>query len=88
MDKNKSVREGLGIGGAVRLLRSFRGMSQKALATSAGVSQPAICQIERGSTPKLNTVRRLSEALDVSAGSLIDMAEMGNSEILERLGGR
>lgn len=53
-------------------LRRERGMSQKQLATAAGMKQPKIAQIERGdANPELRTIGRLAHALNVSASSLL-----------------
>jgi transcriptional regulator with XRE-family HTH domain len=47
----------------VRELRSGAGISQRALATRAGTSQPAIARYERGTaTPSWDTLQRLAAA--------------------------
>ncbi|MDT7695129.1 MAG: hypothetical protein QOI75_4496, partial [Pseudonocardiales bacterium] len=49
------------IGDQLRLLRSRRGLSLRALAAEAGVSATLLSQIERGVTePSLATLRRLA----------------------------
>ena len=51
--------------------RERKGMSQAALGEKAGVSQAAICQIERGQTkPRLETVFRIATALGVEMSDL------------------
>ena len=63
----------MAIGQKIAYLRERRGMSQRDLAEKAGVSQPAICQIETGATkPRLETVFRIANALDVCMPELFD----------------
>ena len=53
------------LGEQVRKLREERGLSQQELARLVGTSQPAIARLEAGSVdPRLETLRRLSDALD------------------------
>jgi transcriptional regulator with XRE-family HTH domain len=60
------------IGARVRSLRESRGLSMRALATQAGVSQPFLSQVERGaSAPSMVTTYRLAEALGVAPGDLL-----------------
>ncbi|HEX4114358.1 MAG TPA: helix-turn-helix transcriptional regulator [Solirubrobacteraceae bacterium] len=64
---------------AVRRLRTERGLTIEALATSAGVSINTISQLERAKAePGWMTVRRVAEALGIS------LAELG--EAVEREG--
>jgi transcriptional regulator with XRE-family HTH domain len=61
----------MGLGRKVRSLREARGLSLKALATRAGVSESFVSQIERGvANPSVASLRRLAEALDSSVGAL------------------
>lgn len=61
----------LGLGRRVRSLRESRGLSLKALAREAGVSESFVSQIERGvANPSVASLRRLAEALDASVGAL------------------
>ena len=67
--------------------REMRGMSQGDVANRSGLVQAAISQFESGKrTPSLVNLRRLADALDVSADFLIgriDQIERGGSEDLE-----
>jgi transcriptional regulator with XRE-family HTH domain len=55
-----------GIGERLRAARRLRGLSQRRL-SSAGVTFAYICRIERGTRiPRLEVIRRLAVALDVS----------------------
>jgi transcriptional regulator with XRE-family HTH domain len=63
----------LDLGRKVRSLREARGLSLKALAEGAGVSESFVSQIERGvANPSVASLRRLSEALGASVGSLFE----------------
>jgi predicted transcriptional regulator len=49
---------------ALRYARRRAGLTQRALAEKAGVPQPAIARIERGTvSPRIDTVLRLMEAV-------------------------
>jgi len=61
------------IGGKVGGWRRARGLSQDALAARAGLSQAAVCEIERGRRDvSLRTVFRLAGALGITPGTLLD----------------
>lgn len=56
----------------LKLLRTRRGLSQRALARKVKVSQPLIAQLETGAhDPLLSTLRRLAKALRVPAMELL-----------------
>ncbi|MBP6670166.1 MAG: helix-turn-helix transcriptional regulator [Gemmatimonadales bacterium] len=57
----------------LRELREARGLTQRALAESAGISQATVARLESGSLRNvtLDTVERLADALGVPAGRLI-----------------
>ena len=60
----------------IRQLRHKRGLSTRALASAAGISQPFLSQIERGvSAPSMVTTYRLAEALKVLPGALLPPVE-------------
>lgn len=60
------------VGATVKALRETAGLSTRALAVRAGVSQPFLSQIERGvSAPSMSTIYRLAEALGVVPGDLL-----------------
>jgi transcriptional regulator with XRE-family HTH domain len=53
--------------------RRFRGLTQSGLAARTAIPQPNIAALEAGRLdPKLSTVRRLAQALEVSVGKLLD----------------
>jgi len=61
------------IGEQVRAWRGVRGLSQRALAERAGVGYVLVARLELGQTdPRLSTLRRLAEALNVTVGELVD----------------
>ncbi|MFM9441112.1 helix-turn-helix domain-containing protein [Streptomyces acidiscabies] len=60
------------VGEQVKSLRKKSGLSTRALAAAAGISQPFLSQVERGvSTPSMITTYRLAEALGVLPGALL-----------------
>lgn len=60
------------VGAMVKALRDKAGLTTRALAMRAGVSQPFLSQIERGvSAPSMSTIYRLAEALGVVPGDLL-----------------
>lgn len=60
------------IGLRIKELRDKQGLSMRALAAVAGVSQPFLSQLERGqSAPSMVTTYRLASALGVSPGELL-----------------
>jgi transcriptional regulator with XRE-family HTH domain len=61
------------LGLRVARLRADRKMSQRELAEAAGITEQALSRIENGvRAPRVDTVRRLSEALRVSVGAILD----------------
>ncbi len=62
----ESARQAFLIGEKVRRARESRGISQAELARRMGTTQPAIARLEAGGVdPRLDTLRRLGEALGV-----------------------
>lgn len=69
------MAEELDLGRKVRELREGRGLSLKALAERAEVSESFVSQVERGvANPSVASLRRLASALDASVGSLFQGA--------------
>ena len=69
------------IGERVRLVREYLGMTQQALADAAGVTQPAISQIEKGGPVADETLRSISRATGYALeffgrGALPDLPEL------------
>lgn len=58
-------------GASVATIRKALGMRQGALAASAGISTPYLCQIEKGERqPAPDVVRRLADELGVTLESI------------------
>jgi transcriptional regulator with XRE-family HTH domain len=70
------------LGGRVRQLRAERGLKQRQLAESAGLTPSLVSQLESGRlTPSLHTLRKIAGALDVRVGSLLDGAPAGRLHV-------
>lgn len=77
------------VGRAVKGLRERAGLSMRALAARAGVSQPFLSQVERGlSAPSMSTVYRLAEALGVVPGDLLPTPGHGSVAVVRAGEGR
>lgn len=64
-------------GDTLRALRALRDMTQLELAEAAGVSPTAIAEYERGKRDlRMQTMRKLCEALGVQVAYKIDGAEI------------
>lgn len=59
----------------IRTLREAAGLSQRALAAEAGISQPAVGMIETGArlTPSADTLARIARALGTTSEKLLGM---------------
>ena len=69
------------LGQQVRALRRQRRLTQEQLAELAGVSLQRIGEIERGQgNPTLNSLVKLSDALDISLSELFENSEQYKSE--------
>ena len=67
---NKSV------GIVIRKLRQKRGLSQEVVSGLAGIARTHLTMIENGTKqPNLETVWRISQALDMNASDLIRLVE-------------
>ncbi|UGT40458.1 helix-turn-helix domain-containing protein [Nocardia yamanashiensis] len=72
MESLEEDRVARSVGALLRDLREKAGLSTRALAAKAGISQAFLSQLERGaSTPSVFTIYRLAEALGVSPGTLL-----------------
>jgi transcriptional regulator with XRE-family HTH domain len=66
----------VGLGRAIRQLRSERGLSQEELASRAELSQTWVSHLESGRiNPTWSTVRRLAGALSVTLPELAALAD-------------
>lgn len=81
----KKVGENMTFGENLRNTREKLGLSQRALGERLGVTQQTIAQYEKAvEQPKLKTVRRLADALDVPLYKLVtDWQEFNQKELLE-----
>jgi transcriptional regulator with XRE-family HTH domain len=72
-DKRHRLPEAIAFGKRVRELREARGWTQERLAEAAEINWLQVGHIERGaSDPKLSTIRKLANALDVKIAKLIE----------------
>jgi transcriptional regulator with XRE-family HTH domain len=72
MESLEEDRVAKSVGALLRNLREQAGLSTRALAMKAGISQAFLSQLERGaSTPSVFTIYRLAEALAVPPGALL-----------------
>jgi transcriptional regulator with XRE-family HTH domain len=75
------------LGARLRSLREGRGLSMKALADAAGVSESFLSQVERGAAnPSVASLRRIAQGLGTSVGSLFE--DGGSSGRLTRAADR
>lgn len=64
------IKKGLSL---IAAWRKYKGLSQKALASRIGISQPAMAQIESiDSTPQTKTLEKIASALGISLAQIID----------------
>jgi transcriptional regulator with XRE-family HTH domain len=70
-DKGKSARQ-IELGSRISRYRQRRGLSQEALALAADINRSYIASLETGQrNPSLETLARLSLALEVDLGTLV-----------------
>jgi transcriptional regulator with XRE-family HTH domain len=56
----------------LKLFRERKGLSQRALAAKAKMSQTYLCNVETGKAdPSLSTLKRLSKALGITVSELV-----------------
>lgn len=56
----------------LRQIREAQGLSQRALASAAGITQAGLFRLESGATdPRLSTLRRLTKVLGVTVAEII-----------------
>ncbi|ACV63073.1 transcriptional regulator, XRE family [Desulfofarcimen acetoxidans DSM 771] len=71
---------GLTLGNKIRMLRNEKALSLQELSTTSEISLSYLSEIERGTIyPSLNTLKKISESLDVSASVLMSYeGSLGN----------
>ena len=62
----------MNVGENIKKRRKEKGLTQKELAKKLNVSEPMISQYESKETLKLETIRKIARALDVSLNVLLD----------------
>jgi transcriptional regulator with XRE-family HTH domain/Zn-dependent peptidase ImmA (M78 family) len=73
----------------LREKRKTKGFTQLMLAQKIGMSPVQLCKIERNNTsPTLDTVERISGALDISISELLSRSERYDAEIAKAVGDR
>ena len=61
-------------GKKIKLIRTFRGLTQKELGEACGIHEVAIRKYELGKNiPKLEQLRKIAEALNVNVNSLAEL---------------
>jgi transcriptional regulator with XRE-family HTH domain len=76
------------VGQRVALVRRVKAMTQAQLGALLGVGGPAVQAFEDGDNdPRVSTVRRYAEALDVSAGWLVDPDAAPPKWLMDAIGG-
>lgn len=74
------------IGEMIKHLRNERGMSQEVLGARSGIDQRQISRWERGEVePKVSSLRKIAEAMEVSVGVFLDVNEYTSLGILRRI---
>lgn len=85
---NEGVYNGVDLASRLKYLRTTKGMSVRLLAKEAGVTASFIYQIEnKEATPSLSTLKRIAEALEVSASFFIE-DELPEEWFLQRAAAR
>lgn len=73
-------------GKKIKLIRTFRGLTQKELGELAGIHEVAIRKYELGkNTPKQEQLRKIAAALNVNVNSLMEFDIVGDGDILPLL---
>jgi len=73
------------VGGNLRRLRQRRGLSLDRLARASGVSRAMLSQVELGrSTPTINVLWRVAQALGVPCSALMTARQAGGPAVLRR----
>lgn len=67
-------------GDMIRKFRTEKGLTQKELGTLCGMADSAIRRYESGrATPKLETVQKIADALEISVSNLLSFPLLSNS---------
>lgn len=73
-------------GERIRKYRTEKKLSQRALGTKLGISQQQVAQYELGTrTPKIDTLAKLANALDIDIDSLLDIETLHPMDYTEAI---
>ena len=73
-------------GKKIKLIRTFRGLTQKELGEACGIHEVAIRKYELGKNlPKPEQLRKIAEALNVNVNSLVEFDIEADGDILPLL---
>lgn len=73
-------------GKKIKLIRTFRGLTQKELGEASGIHEVAIRKYELGKNlPKPEQLRKIAEALNVNVNSLVEFDIMADGDALPLL---
>ncbi len=73
-------------GNNLRRLRQGRGLTQEALANRSNLSVDAVRRLEQGAfSPSLNTVRKLSQGLNISLKTMFETFQRRRRELVHEL---
>ena len=73
-------------GKKIKIILTFRGLSQKELGEACGIHEVAIRKYELGKNiPKPEQLRKIAEALNVNVNSLVEFDIQADSDVLPLL---
>lgn len=73
-------------GKKIKLIRTFRGLTQKELGEACGIHEVAIRKYELGKNlPKTEQLRKIAEALNVNVNSLVEFDIKADGDVLPLL---
>lgn len=79
----------VGLGRAIRAARQRGEMSMRTLATSCGVSQPFLSEVERGrAMPSIATLYRIADSLGLTPAQLLPSASSDDVQVVRADDGR
>ena len=78
--------DAMNTGKKIKLIRTFRGLTQKELGEACGIHEVAIRKYELGKNlPKPEQLRKIAEALNVNVNSLVEFDIEADGDILPLL---
>lgn len=73
------------VGDNIRKVRKKRGLTQKELAKLLNVSEPMVSQYESKETLKLETIKKVANALNISYFELLDISETTKESNIQKI---